>query len=70
MLFIKWVILRMCLSGTGFLLIRIFCELATYIKDDAYNFPVELVVIATVEKDKHCGKEEEYSTEHMTCVLL
>jgi hypothetical protein len=46
-----------------------FCEPAIYIKDDAYNFPVELEVIAMLEKDKYDVKEEEYSTEHMACVM-
>jgi hypothetical protein len=47
-----------------------FCEPAIYIKDDAYNFTVDLEVITMVEKDKYYGKEEECPVEHMTRVMI
>jgi hypothetical protein len=46
-----------------------FCEPAIYIKDDSYNFAVDLEAITMVEKDKCYGEEEECPAEHMTHVM-
>jgi hypothetical protein len=50
MLLINWIPLRMCLCRIGFLLIRIFCEPAIYIKDDAYKFTVDPEIINLVKR--------------------